>query len=99
MLHAKAEARARDNEGQRLSKQRNAPSLTSWQRELLQRLDSGELLRELKIAVGAWGPGRLRSADGAHLDIGGSTGVVSRRPIDDWVQPNWREVLSQSDTA
>ena len=46
LLHAKTEALARYNEAQRLSKQRDAPSLTWWQRDLLQRLDSGELLQE-----------------------------------------------------
>ena len=97
MLHARAEARSRYNEAQRLSKQRDAPSVTWWQRDLLERWDSGELLRELNNAVASWGHGRLRSADGAHLDIGGSTGGVSRRVIDGWVAPNWQEFLSQSD--
>ena len=99
LLHAKAEARARYNEGQRLSKQRDAPSITWWQRDLLERWDSGELLRELNNAVAAWGHGRLRSADDEHLDIGGGTGGVSRRLIDGWVPPDWREFLSHSDTA
>ena len=103
LLHAKAEARARYNEAQRLYKQpftaSSAPPLTRWQLELLQRLDSGELLRELNNASGAWGHGRLRSVDGTHLVIGCSTGGLSRHLIDDWVQRNWRERLSQSDTA
>jgi len=75
-----------------------APSLTSWQENLLQRWDSGELLRDKNSAVAAWGHGRLRSADGQVLDIGGSTGGGSRRIIDGWTPPDWREFLRQSDT-
>ena len=108
LSHAKAEARARYNEGQRLARQRDDHrhlrrgasqlAFSSWQQKLLQRWDSGELLREMNRAVSDWGHGRLRSADGGHLDIGGSTGGGSRRIIDGWVPPDWREFLSQSDT-
>ena len=59
---------------------------------------SGVLLQELNSAIAAWGHGRLRSEDGDHLDIGGSTGGGSRRLIDGWVMPDWREFLWQSDT-
>jgi len=113
LLHAKAEARARYNEGRRLAGQRarlrgasqtargagsteSAPSVTSWQRHVLQRWDSGELLRKYNDAVVAWGHGRLRSAHGEHLDIGGSTGGESRRLIDGWVPPDWRQFLDMA---
>jgi hypothetical protein len=120
LLHAKAEARARYNEGRRLAGQRDAhrdrlrgasqpareagssesaPSVTSWQWYMLQRWDSGELLRKYNNAIAALGHGRLRSAHGALLDIGGSTGGESRRLIDGWVPPDWREFLPHSDTA
>ena len=76
-----------------------APSLTSRQRNLLQRWDSGELRRELNEAVAACGHRPLGSRQGEHLDIGDSTGGGSRRLVDGWVPPDWREFLSHSDTA
>ena len=103
LQHEKAEARARYNEGRRLAEQRDAhrnrlrgayqpaPSFSSWQLNLLERWDSGVLLQELNGAVAAW--------NGEHLDIGGSTGGVSRRLVDGWVPPDWREFLSRSDTV
>jgi len=104
----KAEAQARYNEGRRLARRRDThmhhsrgaspPVFSSWQQNLLQWLDSGVLLRETNRAVSSWGHGRLRSAEGGHLDIGGSTGGGSRRIIDGWVPPDWRQFLSQSDT-
>ena len=109
LLHAKAEARARYDEGRRLARQRDAhvdrlrgaspPAVTSRQWHLLQRWDSGELRRELDEAVATWGHRRLGSAHGEHLDIGCSTGGGSRRLVDGWVPPDWREFLSHSDTA
>ena len=74
------------------------PWFNSHQRNLLSRYDSGELREEMNKAVTAWGHGSLRSADGRTLDIGGSTGGLSRRIIDDWVEPNWEEFLTQPDT-
>ncbi|MDA8583140.1 hypothetical protein N9L68_02880 [bacterium] len=120
LQHAKAEARARYNEGRRLSGQRDAhqarllgasqlaqkaptiecaPSLTSPQQKLLQRWDSGELLQELNTAVRAWENGSSCSTDSEHMDIGTFTRRKSRRLIDGWVPPDWRQRLSHSDTA
>ena len=64
-----------------------------WQTDLLEQYDSGVLLQKLNSAIAAWGHGRLRSEAGDHLDIGGSTGGGSRRLIDGWVMPNWRDFL------
>ena len=36
---------------------------------------------------------RLRTARGDYLDIGGSTGGGSRRIIDTWQPPDWRDFL------
>ena len=69
--------------------------LTSRQTDLLEQYDLGTLLEELNGAIAAWGHGRLRSEAGEHLDIGGSTGGGSRRIIDDWTPPDWREFLKQ----
>ena len=67
LLHGKAEAQSRYNEGRRLAEQRDAhrnrlrgayqpaPSFSSWQLNLLERWDSGVLLQELNGAVAAWG--------------------------------------------
>ena len=105
LLRAKAEARARYNQGRRLVGQRDAcwpapgPAVTSWQYNLLQRWDSGELRRELNEAVAACGHRPLGSRQGEHLDIGDSTGGGSRRLVDGWVPPGWREFFSHSDTA
>ena len=74
-----------------------APSVTSWQRDLLQRWDSGELRRELNEAVAAWGHRPLGSAQGEHLDIVGSTGGRSRRLVDGWVPREWQEFSPHSD--
>ena len=71
--------------------------LTPRQTDLLERYDSGTLLEELNGAIAAWGHGRLRSEAGEHLDIGGSTGGGSRRIIDGWTPPDWREFLEHAD--
>ena len=102
----KVEAKARYNEALRLARRRDAhldrrkdaPSFNSSQQRLLQLFDSGHLLRDCNSSIVAWGHGRLRSRDGRTMDIGGSTGGGSRRVIDDWVEPNCEEFLTQSDT-
>ena len=75
---------------------RLAPRSSQW--NLLQRWDSGELRRELNEAVAACGHRPLGSRQGEHLDIGDSTGEGSRRLVDDWVPPDWREFFPHSDT-
>ena len=35
----------------------------------------------------------LRNVRGDYMDIGGSTGGGSRRILDRWQPPDWREVL------
>ena len=47
-------------------------------------------------AVTQHGHGRLVRRDGATQDIGGSTGGGSRRAIDDWVAPDWRQFLADA---
>ena len=93
----KAEAKARFKEAERLAQQPVWPR-ASYQKDLVAQNESGELLEKMNKAVAAWGHGSLRSADGRTLDIGGSTGGLSRRIIDDWVEPNWEEFLTQPDT-
>ena len=63
--------------------------------QLLNHWDTGILRKELNEADAKLGHGRLRSAGGNYLDIGGSTGGGSRRIIDGWVPPDWRQFLEQ----
>ena len=100
--HEKAEAVARYQEGARLNRYRehlkrsgsqgqHVKPLTGYQRTVLRRWDSGELRRTRNSAVQALGHGRLYSRHGDYLDIGGSTGGGSRRILDCWQPPDWRE--------
>ena len=51
------------------------------------------------MAAVASGHGRLESATGVYLDIGGSTGGGARRVVDGWVAPDWREFLVHDEDA
>ena len=64
---------------------------------MLERWETGESLRRRNRVVGALGHGRLRTARGDWLDIGGSVGGGSRRIIDSWKPPDWREWLESPD--
>ena len=44
-------------------------------------------------AVAQFGHGRLVRKSGETLDIGGSTGGGSRRIIDSWEEPDWRQFV------
>ena len=103
--HAKAEARARFNKGQRLARRREElmrdgasqpvglASFTRKELEVLRQWDNGELRDNRNMSIVAFGHGRLRTAGGDYMDIGGSTGGGSRRIIDGWQPPDWRHVL------
>ena len=107
--HDKAEAIARYNEGNRLAKLREASlreaalhgtevaKLSRWQKDVLRKWDSGELRDNRNQAVLALGHGRLENARGDYLDMGGSTGGGSRRIIDSWQPPCWREFLEEEE--
>ena len=45
-------------------------------------------------AVTQFGHGRVVHGDGETQDIGGSTVGGSRRAIDDWMAPGWRQFLA-----
>ena len=99
LLHDKAEARARFNEGQRLARcrdQRWEVTFTKKEKEVLQQWDSGQLLQQKNMSIVAVGHGRLQTAHGDYLDIGGSTGGGSRRVLDSWQPPDWREFLGDA---
>ena len=85
LAHEKAEAKSRYNEGQRLYQYRQQGyRLNRREEELLSQFESGALLRQLNIAVEAFGHGRLWNASGQFKDIGGSTGGGARRVLDSW---------------
>ena len=110
--HAKAEARARFMEGKRLARHRDQQqargasqpaargqeekTCTRREFQVLQDWDNGKLREDLNKAIVALGHGRLTTASGHHLDIGGSTGGGSRRIIDGWRPPAWREFLQDA---
>ena len=51
---------------------------------------------ELNTAIRNFGHGRLENAAGDYMDIGGSTGGGSRRIIDGWQPPDWRQFLEDA---
>ena len=61
--------------------------LESWQRKNLQMLEDGSLLLRTNEAVAAYGHGTLRHGD-ETLEIGGSTGGVSRFLLDGYAEPD-----------
>ena len=99
---AKAEAKALFNEGARLDRyhaaavvpgHRPMTDFTLAQITILERFQSGELRRKLNQAIVNVGHGRLVSMKGDTLDIGGCTGGVSRRILDEWKPPDYRKFL------
>ncbi len=111
LWHAKAEARARYNEGRHLATQRDimnqggasqpagsgqaAVTFSNKQLDILKKWGCGMLRKELSKATMQHGHGRLESAAGEYMDIGGSTGGISWRTIDGWVPPDWRQLLQE----
>ena len=61
--------------------------LNNWQKHNLQKLEDGSLLRCSNAAVAAFGHGTLRN-DGDTLEIGGSTGGVTRFLLDGRTEPD-----------
>ncbi len=113
LYHAKAEAKAAFNEGARLAAKRDnmtqggasqpagsdqkAVTFSKNQLEILQKWDCGLLRDNLNNAIVELGHGCLRSKTGNLLEIGGITRGGSRRVIDGWEPPDWREFLNCDD--
>ena len=100
LRRAKAEARSGYNEGKRLAEKRDmvlrdkgALLLTDTQTAMLKKFDDGSLRHNMNQAIAKTGHGQLVLATGETLDIGGITGGGSRRIIDAWYPPDWRQVL------
>ena len=69
-------------------KMRAELQLSREQRDLLHDFRSGSALQEYNNAIIAYGHGRLRNPEGAYMDIGGSTGGVTREFLGIDPQPN-----------
>ncbi len=109
--HAKAEAIARCTEGERrarhraglLSRGASQPAgrarepllLTRRQVELLEKYRNDELRAARNHPIIALGHDQLHNRRGHNTDVGGSTGGVSRRIIDSWKHPDFREFLEE----
>ena len=61
-------------------------------------MESGELLWRMNSAVGKWGHGRLETPDGHCLEIGGSTGGLTRKLVDEWKPPSFLDFMEESET-
>ena len=93
---AAAEARSRYCEGARVyriqqklqEKDNYAGPLTKHQKEVLDKWESGELLRTANRITCESGHGRLKKKDGKSLDIGGSTSGYCRRMLQIWSPPD-----------
>ena len=69
-------------------RQVNYDDLERWEQENLLRLEDGSLLRHTNDAVAAYGHGTLRRDDGETMEIGGSTGGITRFLLDGYAEPD-----------
>ena len=70
--------------------------LTGPQQQNLAMLDDGTLLERTNDAIAAYGHGKLRSAHGdEELEIGGSTGGLSRYLLDGYQEPDLATFLAK----
>ena len=56
-------------------------------RNLLKDFDSDKLRNRANDATQAFGHGRIKLADGTHVDIGPATGGATRTFLDHWTPP------------
>ena len=68
--------------------------LAWWERENLRKLEDGSLLRRTNEAVAAFGHGTLRRHGGESLEVGGSTGGVTRFLLDGNAEPDVASFLA-----
>ena len=70
--------------------------LTGPQQQNLAMLDDGTLLERTNDAIAAYGHGKLRSPHGdEELEIGGSTGGLSRYLLDGYQEPDLATFLAK----
>ena len=68
--------------------------IARWEQENLRKLEDGSLLRRTNEAVAAFGHGTLRRADGERMEVGGSTGGVTRFLLDGNAEPDVASFLA-----
>ena len=68
--------------------------LDQREQENLQQLEDGSLLRRTNEAVAAFGHGTLGREDGGTIEIGGSTGGVTRFLLDGNAEPDVASFLA-----
>ena len=69
----------------------------SW--EMCHLWDTGPLLQERNRTTVQFGHARLINTRGDYLAIGGSTAGASRRVLDGWKPPDWRQFLEDPGAA
>ena len=65
---------------------------------MLEDWDSGLLRGNVNSAIVKLGHGHMQNISGNILDIGGGTGGGSRRAIDNWTPPGWRQFLADTNS-
>jgi hypothetical protein len=68
-------------------RQKGHQDLDAVERNLLKDFDSDKLRQRANDATQAFGHGRIKLADGTHIDIGANTGGAIRTFLDNWVPP------------
>ena len=68
--------------------------LARWEQQNLRMLQDGSLLRLTNEAVAAFGHGTLRRVNGEKIEIGGSTGGVTRFLLDGNAEPDVASFLA-----
>ena len=90
LRNEKTEAKSRLRQAERLGK-----PVSAYQKDLLVRFKSGELHRDLCLAVLRHGHGTMKAPDGTELPIGGSTVGASRLILHDHVAPDVQAFLKK----
>ena len=68
--------------------------LAWWEQENLRKLEDGSLLARTNDAVAAFGHGTLKQGD-ERLEIGGSTGGITRCLLDGYAEPDVATFLAR----
>jgi len=68
-------------------RQKGDQDLDMGMRNLLKDFDSDKLRNRANDATQAFGHGRIKLADGTHVDIGPATGGATRTFLDHWTPP------------
>ena len=89
---AAIDAKCRLRQGRHLARQKDeGAELDPQEEKMLELFACGDLRRRANRAIIAHGHGRLRKANGTFVDIGGSTGGIVRKILDDFVPPSPQE--------